>query len=85
MIMQNQQLGGVLDLRTYFRFIGIDNAHQITNLTDRDFILQFQRAMLLSLKDTGWLDHMQLRQAESILFQKHIENLNSNTLYPGND
>lgn len=57
-------------MRMWFRSVGVDNDHRITMQTDRDFILLFQRALLLGLKDAGHITIMQHRQAEEVLFIK---------------
>ena len=47
--------------------VGIEHDHRITKETDSQFLFEYQRAILLSLKDSGALDEAQYRYAEEKL------------------
>ena len=49
------------------RLIGVEHDHRITKETDSQFLFEYQRAILLSLKDSGALDEAQYRYAEEKL------------------
>lgn len=49
------------------RLVGIEHGRKITKETDGRFLLEYQRAILLSLKDSGVLDEAQYRYAEEKL------------------
>ncbi len=49
------------------RLVGIEHDHRITKETDNQFLFEYQRAILLSLKDSGALDEAQYRYAEEKL------------------
>lgn len=49
------------------RLAGIEHDHRITKETDSQFLFEYQRAILLSLKDSGALDETQYRYAEEKL------------------
>lgn len=49
------------------RMVGIKHDHRITKETDGQFLFEYQRAILLSLKDSGALDEAQYRYAEGKL------------------
>lgn len=48
----------------------IENDHDITKETDAKFLLEYQRAMLLTLKEQGILTEMQYRYAAEVLQQR---------------
>lgn len=51
---------------------GIENDREIAKETDSRFLFEYQRAILLVLKDRGVLDEMQYRCAEERLkLQSH--------------
>ncbi len=45
----------------------IENNREIVWDTDSEFIFEYQKAMLLALKELGTLDEMQYRYAEGVL------------------
>ena len=45
----------------------IENNREIIWDSDSEFLFEYQKAMLLALKELGTLDEMQYRYAESIL------------------
>lgn len=47
--------------------VGIEHDHKITKETDGRFLFEYQRAVLLALKDSGTLDEVQYRYAEGKL------------------
>ena len=49
------------------RLLDIENDREITKETDSQFLFEYQRAILLSLKDSGALDEAQYRYAEGKL------------------
>ena len=49
------------------RLVGIEHDRKITKETDSQFLFEYQRAILLSLKDGGALDEAQYRYAEEKL------------------
>ena len=49
------------------RLVGIEHDRKITKETDSRFLFEYQRALLLSLKDSGALNEMQYRYAEEKL------------------
>lgn len=49
------------------RLAGIEHDRKITKETDGQFLFEYQRAILLSLKDSGALDDAQYRYAEETL------------------
>ena len=49
------------------RLVGIEHDRKITKETDCRFLLEYQRAILLSLRDSGALDEAQYRYAEEKL------------------
>ena len=49
------------------RLIGIEHDRKITKETASQFLFEYQRAILLSLKDGGALDEAQYRYAEGKL------------------
>ena len=49
------------------RLLGVENDREITKETDSQFLFEYQRAILLELKDKGVLDEMQYRYAEEKL------------------
>ena len=49
------------------RLVGIEHDRKITKETDSQFLFEYQRAILLSLKDSGALDEAQYRYAEEKL------------------
>lgn len=49
------------------RLLDIENDREITKETDSQFLFEYQRALLLTLKDKGVLNEMQYRYAEEKL------------------
>ena len=49
------------------RLLDIENDREITKEADSQFLFEYQRAVLLTLKDKGVLNEMQYRYAEEKL------------------
>lgn len=49
------------------RLVGVENDREITKETDSQFLFEYQRAILLAMKDAGILNEMQYRYAEETL------------------
>ena len=49
------------------RLVATENDREITKETDSQFLFEYQRAILLELKDKGILNEMQYRYAEEKL------------------
>ena len=49
------------------RLVRVEHDRRITKETDSQFLFEYQRAFLLSLKDSGALDEAQYRYAEEKL------------------
>lgn len=49
------------------RLVRIENDREITKETDSQFLFEYQRAILLELKDKGVLNEIQYRYAEEKL------------------
>lgn len=49
------------------RLLGIENDREITKETDSQFLFEYQRAVLLTLKDKGVLNEIQYQYAEEKL------------------
>ena len=49
------------------RLLDIENDREITKETDSQFLFEYQRAVLLTLKDKGVLNEMQYRYVEEKL------------------
>lgn len=49
------------------RLLGVENNREITKETDSQFLFEYQRAILLELKEKGVLNEMQYRYAEEKL------------------
>ena len=49
------------------RLLDIENDREITKETDSQFLFEYQRAVLLTLKNKGVLNEMQYRYAEEKL------------------
>ena len=49
------------------RLLGVENNREITKETDSQFLFEYQRAILLELKDKGVLNEIQCRYAEEKL------------------
>jgi len=49
------------------RLLGVENDREITKETDSQFLFEYQRAILLELKDKGVLNEIQYRYAEEKL------------------
>ena len=56
------------------RLLDIENDREITKETDSQFLFEYQRAVLLTLKDKGVLNEMQYRYAEEKL-KKQLKQL----------
>lgn len=48
----------------------IENDRKIDIETDSKFLFEYQRALLLGLKEQGYLDEIQYRHAENLLKQQ---------------
>lgn len=62
------------------RLVGIEHDRMIIKEKDSQFLFEYQRAILLSLKDGGALDEAQYRYAEGKLkdqFRSYIRKQNS--------
>ena len=55
---------GARGMEEQARLVGIEHDRKITKETDSQFLFEYQRAILLSLKDGGALDEAQYRYAE---------------------
>ena len=49
------------------RLLGVENDREITKETDSQFLFEYQRAILLELRDRGVLNEIQYRYAEEKL------------------
>lgn len=49
------------------RLLGVENDREITKETDSQFLFEYQRDILLELKEKGVLNEMQYRYAEEKL------------------
>ena len=58
---------GVCGVKERARLLRIEYDRKITKETDGQFLFEYQRAILLSLKDSGMLDEAQYRYAEGKL------------------
>ena len=58
---------GACGMKEQARLVGIEHDHKITKKTDSQFLFDYQKAILLSLKDDGMLDEAQYRYAEGKL------------------
>lgn len=58
---------GARGMEEQARLVEIENDRKITKETDSQFLFEYQRAILLSLKDSGALDEAQYRYAEEKL------------------
>ena len=54
-------------MRERARLVRVEHDHRITKEMDSQFLFEYQRAILLSLKDSGALDEAQYRYAEEKL------------------
>ena len=62
------------------RLVRVEHDRRITKETDSQFLFEYQRAILLSLKDSGALDEAQYRYAEEklkALLRAYIKKQNS--------
>ena len=58
---------GARGMEEQARLVGIEHNRKITKETNSQFLFEYQRAILLSLKDGGALDEAQYRYAEEKL------------------
>lgn len=58
---------GARGMEEWARLVRVEHDHRITKETDGQFLFEYQRAILLSLKDSGALDEAQYRYAEEKL------------------
>ena len=65
--MHTLGLKGVRGMEEQARLVGIEQNRKITKETDSQFLFEYQRAILLSLKEGGALDEAQYRYAEEKL------------------
>ena len=49
------------------RLLGVENNREITKETDSQFLFEYQRAILLELRDKGVLNEIQYRYAKEKL------------------
>lgn len=71
---------GVRGMEERARLAGIEHDRKITKEMDSQFLFEYQRAILLSLKDSGALDEAQYRYGSETLknqFRAHIRKQNS--------
>ena len=71
---------GARGMEEQARLVGIEHDRKITKETDSQFLFEYQRAILLSLKEGGALDEAQYRYAEEKLrnqLQTYIRKQNS--------
>lgn len=54
-------------MRNQSRLVGIENDREITKENDSQFLFEYQRAVLLTLRDKGTLNEAQYRYAEEKL------------------
>lgn len=54
-------------MKTWARLVSISDHQIITRERDRQFWFEYQRAVLLGLKELGTLDEMQYQDAEAAL------------------
>ena len=67
-------------MRKRARLAGVEHGRKITKETDGQFLFEYQRAVLLALKDSGVLDEAQYRYGAEKLknqLQTHIRAQNS--------
>lgn len=62
-------------MKMYFKLIGVENAHTITQSSDRGFLLLIQHAVLLGLRADGFMNEMQYQYAEEILLKQYNKNI----------
>ena len=55
----------------------IDNDRKVDRNLDGEFLFEYQKALLLALKDMGTLDEMQYRYAEQKLKNQRNDYINS--------
>lgn len=65
--MHTLEQKGVGRMEEQARLVGITSNREITKEADPEFWFQFQRSILLALRDNGTLDEMQYRYAEEKL------------------
>ena len=65
--MHTLESKGARGMEEQARLVGIEHDRKITKETDSQFLFEYQRAILLSLKDSGALDEVQYRYAEKKL------------------
>ena len=58
---------GARGMEERVRLVRVEHDRRITKETDSQFLFEYQRAILLSLKDSGALDEAQYRYAEEKL------------------
>lgn len=65
--MHTLESKGACGMEERARLVGIEHDRKITKEMDSQFLFEYQRAILLSLKDSGALDEAQYRYAEEKL------------------
>ena len=78
--MHTLGIKGACGMEEQAHLVGIEHDRRITKETDSRFLFEYQRAILLSLKDSGALDEAQYRYAEEKLknqLQAYIRKQNS--------
>lgn len=66
---------GARGMEEQARLAGVEHDRKITKKTDGQFLFEYQRAILLSLKDSGTLDGAQYRYAEETLKKQLYANI----------
>ena len=72
-------------MRMTFRSIIDHNYYQISKQSKSDFIFLFQRAVLLGLKEAGYLNEIQHRHAEATLLEQHLKYIREHAESLNND
>lgn len=65
--MHTLGIKGARGMEERAHLVGIEHDCKITKETDSQFLFEYQRAILLSLRDIGALDEVQYRYAEEKL------------------
>lgn len=59
-------------MKMYVQFLEAQKEHRIAGPSDARFLSLIQQAVLLALKDGGYITYMQLRQAEEALDRAYL-------------
>lgn len=65
-------------MKRQVKLVGIENPRKITRESDGPFLFEYERALLLALKEEGLLDEAQYRYAEGRL-RKQLERFRQET------